>query len=234
MSGSAYIITGVGLAFTAVVIVIIWVKFFHRRTMLRLMQEAEAARMARELEAAQTTTTMTDDDEPYEQTPERPVVIKDAVVIEHPDGSTGFAYNTDDSDEEEGFIDGDAALRAKLRNAAAPRACSAELATVVVVGDGDREAANQPISDTVVVARENTFEWVGTGAQLPRPPQFVEEQPPGGVLDPPRRRWYHRILRSTPEEPPAASSARPVMTSTVLGAHDAAAHPMALAFSFGG
>lgn len=239
VSGSAYIITGVGLAFTAVVVVLIWVRFFRRRTLQRLMQEMEAARIARELEAAQQQAIDAANDDMYDQrppSPKRPVVIKDAVVIEHPDGTTGFAYNTDDSDDD-GSIDGDAAL-AKLHSAAfetdAPRTTT-ELSTVVVVSEARAGAHSDGshASSPVVVARENTFEWVGTGPQLPRPPHLLEQEQPQPT--PSRRRWYHRALglRAEPEAP-SASGARPVMTSTVLGAHDAAAHPMALAFSFGG
>lgn len=216
MSSSAYIITGIGLAFTAIVIVLIWVKFFRRRTMQRLMLEMEAARIARELEAAQLQAVQAD---AYERpaSPKRPVVIKDAIVIQHPNGSTGFAYNTDDSDSDEGSVDGDAALRAKLQRGDedAP-AASTELSTVVVV------------SNSPPVARENTFEWVGTGPQLPPPPRILEEPPAA----PPRRRWYHR--RGRRDEASTARSPHPVINSTVLGAHDASAHPMALAFSFGG
>lgn len=231
VSGSAYIITGVGLAFTAIVVLFIWIKFFRRRTMQRLMLEIEAARIAGQ--AAQRAPM--DDECERPPSPKRPVAIKDAVMIEHPDGSTGFAYNTDDSDED-GSIDGDAAMRAKLRDAATcdPIPGSTELSAVVVIGDREPRAATEEPADnaTVTEARENTFEWVGTGPRLPLPPHLLEQEAPEAQT-PPRRRWYHRALGLRAEEP-VASSARPVMTSTVLGAHDAAAHPMALAFSFGG
>ncbi len=242
--------------------------------MQRLLAEAEAQRLERELEQQRRLAMIEDgawDGEFYTPSsahPRRPLTIKEAIAVLQPDGTTELAYSEGEEDEE-AMVEDAAGIKKQGGDARDGDGGEVELATVVVVGkrerssrrprrrqgDGDsastsgrnerderdeRDEGSSSSTSEPVVARENTFEWVGTGPQLPPPPHLVmEPEPP----PPPRpHRWYHRMLGLRQEEqtPVVAGGTnnnnivRPVMSSTVLGAHDASAHPMALAFSFGG